>query len=50
MSEQYIKVLHEIYKTSTIVVLPNDNSNNSNPINAGSVATALAIFKSLMGS
>ena len=53
MAEYYVKAMHEIFSEANIVVLPKhieNEVNSANPLNSTTVAAAMAIYKSMLGS
>ncbi len=49
LTEQYIQALNDILAHSKILMIPGE-SGNSNGVNTKTVATALTLFKSIMGN
>ena len=52
LAEQYVRQIHEIFAESKIVVLPRQIESqlaSSNPLSSSSIATAVTIYKSLLG-
>lgn len=51
IAEQYVRVMHEIYSTADIVILPTktrDELNSGNPLSPSSLATAFTLYKRMI--
>ena len=52
LAEQYVRTVHDIFSESKIVVLPKQIESQlagNNPLSSSSIATAVTIYKSLLG-
>ena len=52
LSEAYLKALDDVYGETKIVILPQpirDELQSQNPMNSASVATALELYKQVLG-